>query len=238
MALRSASGRGILFSATVHGAVIAGLCAICGTGRLSEKNMDGILMVALEPLSAGAVAPSDPAPVPPPLPKPATVPVSEEIKQVEAPYPVPDEIPAEEPVAADAPTPSTGVSELVRTAGAEAAAAETTVPVAPTPVEEIPPPTLAVPFIPPALLPHQNLEPDYPFAARRARREGVVLLRVTVSELGKVSEAWISTGCGCDELDQSALVAVKSWNFSPARRGDVPVVSEIELPIRFTLKQR
>ena len=92
--------------------------------------------------------------------------------------------------------------------------------------------------MPPHLVPGQNLEPEYPYAARRAGHEGVVLLRVKISEAGRVAASSVAAGCGDASLDESALSAVHAWKFIPARRGSDPVASEIELPIRFTLRSR
>lgn len=76
----------------------------------------------------------------------------------------------------------------------------------------------------------------YPSRALEERREGTVVLLVTVGREGEVQEASVLESLG-DELDQAAVVAVRSWRFAPARRGGEPVVSRIRVPFSFRLPE-
>ena len=98
------------------------------------------------------------------------------------------------------------------------------------------PPRQAVP--PAALQPPQALQadtPDYPLSARRRGAEGLTLVRVHVGRRGEVMEAELARTSGAVDLDRSALEAVRSWLFSPGRRGDQPVEAWVKVPVRFRL---
>jgi TonB family protein len=79
-------------------------------------------------------------------------------------------------------------------------------------------------------------EPRYPRVAVRRGYEGTVLLRVRVLRSGRVDQVEIEESSGYRILDKSALEAVKTWRFTPARRGDKKVVSWALVPITFKLK--
>ena len=83
----------------------------------------------------------------------------------------------------------------------------------------------------------ERTEPDYPEEARRNKEQGVVLLRLVVSEAGRVEDAVVEKSSGHVLLDQAALRAVKNWRFAPARKaeGSVPVRSATRIPFRFSL---
>lgn len=83
----------------------------------------------------------------------------------------------------------------------------------------------------------RNPAPAYPDGARRRGEEGLVLLLVDVDRTGRVSSAVIKQGSGSLDLDRAALKAVKRWRFEPAHIGSLPVESEVEVPIRFTLNE-
>jgi TonB family protein len=55
-------------------------------------------------------------------------------------------------------------------------------------------------------------------------------LRLVVDEAGRVTEASVQTSCGDPALDESALSAARTLQFTPARRGEeaVPVYLNIE----------
>ncbi len=82
----------------------------------------------------------------------------------------------------------------------------------------------------------KNPEPGYPASARRRRQEGVVLLKVQVSEEGKATRVELQRSSGFASLDDTALQAVKGWEFEPARSGLRRVACTIEVPVRFALK--
>ncbi|MBK7997565.1 MAG: energy transducer TonB [Verrucomicrobia bacterium] len=83
----------------------------------------------------------------------------------------------------------------------------------------------------------KNPEPAYPAAARRRRQQGVTLLAVAVSASGRAVRVVVKESSGYQMLDDAAVRAVVDWEFEPARSGAVAVASEIEVPVRFQLKQ-
>ena len=68
--------------------------------------------------------------------------------------------------------------------------------------------------------------------------QGKVLLIVDVAESGAVNRVTIAESSGNESLDRSALDAVKSWKFTPARKNGVIVSQVIKVPITFSLKNR
>lgn len=80
-----------------------------------------------------------------------------------------------------------------------------------------------------------RVEPVYPFAAKRMKKEGRVVLRLTIDAHGRLlsSEVVEEAAFGFTE---AALEAVKKSTFSPARRNGQAVLSKALLPIRFELK--
>lgn len=96
-------------------------------------------------------------------------------------------------------------------------------------VEEYTPPNFSAEYL-------HNPAPEYPPTARRRGEQGRVLLRVTVSETGEAAVVSVSQSSGYALLDQSALQAVKNWQFVPARFNNHAVVAEVTVPVRFTLE--
>ena len=80
-----------------------------------------------------------------------------------------------------------------------------------------------------------NPPPRYPFSARRRGQEGRVVLRVEVDPAGHAADVIVARSSGISVLDKAAADAVRRWRFQPARRGGVPVVGRIEVPILFRL---
>ena len=78
-------------------------------------------------------------------------------------------------------------------------------------------------------------KPLYPESARREGRDGRVLLRVLIDDQGKAKSVEVSRSSGSDSLDQAATDAIKRWRFHPARAGDQPVESWVNVPIDFKL---
>jgi len=79
--------------------------------------------------------------------------------------------------------------------------------------------------------------PEYPFRARRLRKEGNVLLELHLDAAGKVQEAEVIESAGYG-FDESALKAVERSKFSPATRDGQPVACLAMLPVRFALIPR
>lgn len=80
-----------------------------------------------------------------------------------------------------------------------------------------------------------NPKPHYPSIARREHWEGRVTLRIQVSADGSVNGVSVQRSSGHEELDDSAVEAVRKWRFIPAKRGSTPVSSSVLVPIDFNL---
>ena len=80
-----------------------------------------------------------------------------------------------------------------------------------------------------------NPKPPYPLAARRNGAQGRVVLSVQVSAGGAGGEVLLKHSSGHAVLDNAALQTVRHWRFIPARRGDAPVESWVDVPIIFRL---
>jgi periplasmic protein TonB len=109
------------------------------------------------------------------------------------------------------------------------------VPVEPEPVPEIPAATVMA-IVQPTYL--RNPPPPYPIKARREGWEGTVLIRANISERGHVSDAAIAKSSGFEILDQAALNTVKRWRFAPARLAGRAVSDDVEVPIKFELRNK
>ena len=96
-------------------------------------------------------------------------------------------------------------------------------------VAEYTPPSFSAEYL-------HNPVPEYPPMSRRRGEQGRVLLRVTVTETGEAAVVLVSQSSGYALLDQSALQAVKNWQFVPARFNNHAVVAEVTVPVRFTLE--
>ena len=82
-----------------------------------------------------------------------------------------------------------------------------------------------------------NPAPVYPLESRRRGQEGIVLLSVNVDRNGNPLQINIKQSSGFFRLDQTAVKAVWRWKFSPARIGELPIDSMVEIPVRFSLKE-
>jgi len=82
----------------------------------------------------------------------------------------------------------------------------------------------------------RNPPPAYPAASRQTGEEGTVLLRVSVTEAGRPAAVSLARSSGHARLDQAAVQAVRRWRFRAAQLGGVPMASEVEVPVRFSLR--
>jgi TonB family protein len=80
----------------------------------------------------------------------------------------------------------------------------------------------------------KKVEPEYPPIAKVAGAEGVVNIRVTVSEEGRVVEAEVIDGHPL--LRDAALQAARQWEFKPTELPSKPVKVIGVLTFNFTLK--
>jgi protein TonB len=83
----------------------------------------------------------------------------------------------------------------------------------------------------------RNDPPEYPDDSRAAHEQGIVMLRVEVSESGTALSVHIMKSSGYFRLDQAARRAVEHWKFHPGMAAELPVPSEADVPVRFTLQQ-
>ena len=88
-------------------------------------------------------------------------------------------------------------------------------------------------FRKPAKLVNSERPPD-PQTARQQGWEGTVVLRMTG---GDVEDVTIRESSGFPELDESAAQSVTTWQFDPAKDGDDPVSSAVEVPVTFDLEE-
>ncbi len=75
----------------------------------------------------------------------------------------------------------------------------------------------------------------YPPLARRRNYQGTVLLDVLVGRDGTVRDLRLDKSSGYSVLDRSALAAVRTWRFEPARRGTIPIKMWVKVPVRFEM---
>lgn len=85
--------------------------------------------------------------------------------------------------------------------------------------------------------PLQAERPPFPRQAREQGWQGVVLLHLAINEYGKVENATVKESSGYPLLDSTAVQTVKQWTFEPAKNGNFPVSSLVNLPIKFDLRQ-
>ena len=81
----------------------------------------------------------------------------------------------------------------------------------------------------------ENTPPVYPLIARMRGYEGIVLLSVEIFANGRVGKLNIKRSSGYAVLDRSALEAVRTWKFEPAKRANFPLTVTVDIPIRFYL---
>ena len=81
-----------------------------------------------------------------------------------------------------------------------------------------------------------QVKPRYPESARRQGIEGTIVLKIYVSDKGRVEDILVERSAGHQDLDLAAVEAVKKWRFEPARRGKQAVAVWVMLPVRFELR--
>lgn len=89
-------------------------------------------------------------------------------------------------------------------------------------------------IVPPELI--ERVDPVYPIAARRAGREGTVVITTIVDADGSVREARIIRGASA-ELDRAAVEAVKQWTYRPAIKNGSPVPVYSVVQLAFSLRR-
>jgi TonB family protein len=80
-----------------------------------------------------------------------------------------------------------------------------------------------------------RVEPKYPDIAKKAEKEGEVLLQATIDENGIPQDIKTLTNLGFG-LEEAAIEALRKTTFRPAMRGDEPISKQVAIPYKFTLK--
>ena len=77
-------------------------------------------------------------------------------------------------------------------------------------------------------------EPDYSDEARKAKRQGSVVLWVVVGADGRPHEIKVQRSLGMG-LDEKAVEAVRRWKFDPAKKDGQAVAVQIFVEVNFRL---
>ena len=89
--------------------------------------------------------------------------------------------------------------------------------------------------VPPS--PKMRIEPDYPESAKKAGKEGQVLLQATIDEKGIPRDITAVTNIGFG-FEAAAIAALKKTTFRPATKGGNPISLQVEIPYLFKLKDK
>jgi protein TonB len=222
----------------VASGVIAALfyCAVGAGVALLAKSQppapDRDVEVSFEKPVKKEAAPSTPPPPPPPAParQPRVAPI-----KPARPITVPKEVPKEAPPEADPASaqPSGSAGDEHGVLGGTGPAGE-----APPPPPPPPPPKPSGPINLPegATAPvasRDNAMPEYPESERKTGREGQVILKVVVTESGRVTHIQVLRGE--EPFVAAALAAVKSWSYTPAMLDGRPIAVYRILNIPFRM---
>jgi len=79
-----------------------------------------------------------------------------------------------------------------------------------------------------------KVDPDYSDPARRAKIQGVVLLRVAIDKSGRIEDVRVDRGIGLG-LDEKAVEAVRRWKFLPGMRNGSAVAATAVVEVHFRL---
>jgi len=80
----------------------------------------------------------------------------------------------------------------------------------------------------------RKIDPEYSDEARKARRQGTVVLYVEIDTDGNVRKIEVHRGLGMG-LDKKAVGVVKQWKFSPGMKKSQPVIVGVIVEIIFRL---
>jgi len=236
----------LLGAVVLHGVVFGlGLALLphraASRARVSAVDVD-VVPARPDPVAARPASPTEPAPPPhpprhrrraevPPALAPATA-VTPALARVPAGAPPLAPAPALAPVPAGAPAAPDVTSRAAAPASpALAGRAGGAVPAG----RAGPAPAAPVASLSAQPRYRTNPAPDYPVRARRLREEGLVYVRVAVTDGGLPAAVTVERGCGHPLLDDAALEAVRRWTFEPARAAGTPVASLVVVPVRFSL---
>jgi TonB family protein len=77
-------------------------------------------------------------------------------------------------------------------------------------------------------------EPEFSEEARRARFQGIVVLKIVINKEGNIVRVRLERALGMG-LDQNAMEGVERWRFTPATRNGQPVAVEMNIEVAFNL---
>ncbi|MDP0588058.1 MAG: TonB family protein [Candidatus Endonucleobacter bathymodioli] len=80
------------------------------------------------------------------------------------------------------------------------------------------------------------IQPKYPKYCRHKHIEGTTHLEIEIDETGKITIVTILKSSGFEQLDRSALAAVKQWIFKPAQHHNTCIKSTVRQPVSFQIK--
>ena len=80
-----------------------------------------------------------------------------------------------------------------------------------------------------------RVEPKYPESAKKAEKEGEVILQTTIDEKGIPQNIKALTNLGFG-LEEAAIAALKKTTFRPAMKGGEALSMQVEIPYKFTFK--
>lgn len=75
----------------------------------------------------------------------------------------------------------------------------------------------------------------YPKSASIKGLSGLFVVAVEILEDGRVGRWQVTHSTGYAGLDDASIEAIRTWQFEPAREGGRPMVSCIQIPVRFVL---
>jgi protein TonB len=84
----------------------------------------------------------------------------------------------------------------------------------------------------------ERVEPRYPPAARRARAQGTVFLRVIIGTDGRPRDVRVERSSGHELLDAAACSAVQKWLFRPYRENGIARAASVIVPLKFEISTR
>lgn len=231
------SAKALIATVVIHAAVFAGLIAV-STREPHQEDAAPPIMVSLvkspEPVPEVAITEPEPQPKPkPPEPKPKPKPKPKIVDKpvpIEAPKPVEEVKEVKQEVSEPQP-------QEMKQAPSQAPVQDK--PVVAEKIEQVKPPEPKDQPIPEIAISgvsylHQEM-PVYPAMSRRLGEQGVVMLRILISESGVPESIQIESSSGSERLDKAALEATKKSRFNPYKRNNKPMKVSVIAPVRFSI---
>lgn len=106
----------------------------------------------------------------------------------------------------------------------------------PVPIEIVKPVKEIIPVVSGNNLKGRRVQPQYPARSLRLHQEGVVWLRVLISETGARQDLKLYKPSQYALLNQAAIKAVKKWTFDPNIVNGRATRSWVEIPIEFKIQ--